>query len=419
MATVNGLTAERMLALEAATVVDGHLDGSGHLILVKHDGSTIDAGDALVGIPEASTSVSGAVELATSAETITGTDTVRAVTPSGFAAGFSAGFSPAFASAFPSAFSSAYAAVPGDKVQIITAPAESAADTSYPVGASITSVSSGSGWTPNSGQGTVYTIRQNSSSTRTYQMFYANFGGTQTPISWFRTYHTTNGGGGWTSWQRLVTTAYLAGMDATQNLFWGGDTNLYRSAADTLKTDDSLVVGGNLTVSGNLTVTGNLSVSGIGKKIWKVKTVGESVASNTTPQDDDDLFFTPGASTTWAIRLGLIHSIAGSVVDLRVRFAFPTNATLHLVGMGPDVALANATTLSQTVWTAFSGVTSSPTANIDYGSTTPIVGSMVHLVLTTTATSTGDFKLQFSQVSPSGTPITMDPGSHLLAERVA
>lgn len=33
-----------------------------------------------------------------------------------------------------------------------------------------------------------------------------------------------------------------------QGVWWNGDTNLYRSAADTLKTDDSLVVGANLSV---------------------------------------------------------------------------------------------------------------------------------------------------------------------------
>lgn len=43
MATVTGLTAERMIAIEAASVVDGEvvLD---NLILTKHDGSTINAG---------------------------------------------------------------------------------------------------------------------------------------------------------------------------------------------------------------------------------------------------------------------------------------------------------------------------------------------------------------------------------------
>ena len=44
MATITGLTADRMLEIEGESIVDGSIDGSGHLILVKFDGSTIDAG---------------------------------------------------------------------------------------------------------------------------------------------------------------------------------------------------------------------------------------------------------------------------------------------------------------------------------------------------------------------------------------
>lgn len=44
MATVTGLTADRMLAIEAASIVDGEVDSSGNLILTKHDGTEIDAG---------------------------------------------------------------------------------------------------------------------------------------------------------------------------------------------------------------------------------------------------------------------------------------------------------------------------------------------------------------------------------------
>lgn len=44
MATVTGLTAARMLEIEAASVVSGAINGSNHLILTKHDGSTVDAG---------------------------------------------------------------------------------------------------------------------------------------------------------------------------------------------------------------------------------------------------------------------------------------------------------------------------------------------------------------------------------------
>lgn len=45
MATVTGLTAARMLAIEAASIVDGDIVGD-NLILTKHDGSTVDAGNA-------------------------------------------------------------------------------------------------------------------------------------------------------------------------------------------------------------------------------------------------------------------------------------------------------------------------------------------------------------------------------------
>jgi microcystin-dependent protein len=43
MATVTGLTAERMLEIESASVVDGEIV-DGHLILTKYDGTEIDAG---------------------------------------------------------------------------------------------------------------------------------------------------------------------------------------------------------------------------------------------------------------------------------------------------------------------------------------------------------------------------------------
>jgi microcystin-dependent protein len=49
MATITGLTAERMKEIEDASVVDGDVVG-GHLILTKFDGSTIDAG-AVTGPP--------------------------------------------------------------------------------------------------------------------------------------------------------------------------------------------------------------------------------------------------------------------------------------------------------------------------------------------------------------------------------
>lgn len=44
MGTITGLTADRMIAIEAASVVDGDVVGD-NLVLTKHDGSTINAGN--------------------------------------------------------------------------------------------------------------------------------------------------------------------------------------------------------------------------------------------------------------------------------------------------------------------------------------------------------------------------------------
>lgn len=45
MAVITGLTAEAMQAIVDGTIASGSVNGSGHLILTKHDGSTIDAGN--------------------------------------------------------------------------------------------------------------------------------------------------------------------------------------------------------------------------------------------------------------------------------------------------------------------------------------------------------------------------------------
>lgn len=83
MATVVGMTADAINAELDALVTSAEFDGSGHLILTLRDATEVDAGAPSLSTPDASTTVKGIVELATTAETSTGTDTVRAVTPAG------------------------------------------------------------------------------------------------------------------------------------------------------------------------------------------------------------------------------------------------------------------------------------------------------------------------------------------------
>lgn len=61
MATITVLTAARMLAIEAKSVVSGLVNGSGHLILTKFDGTTVDAGSVIgpAGPPGGATGAAG------------------------------------------------------------------------------------------------------------------------------------------------------------------------------------------------------------------------------------------------------------------------------------------------------------------------------------------------------------------------
>lgn len=176
MATVTGMTAAAMQAIRDGTVVNAIFDSANHLILTKYDGTQIDAGV----VSTSTTTASGLVELATSAETLTGTDATRAVTPAGLAS------------------------IPGYKVQVLAANslAENAASTAYPLGTSIMSLTTGSGWTVNSGFGAIITNK--SETDRAMQTCFPNSGGFNPPRSWQRMYHSTAGGGGWTAWAQSM-----------------------------------------------------------------------------------------------------------------------------------------------------------------------------------------------------------------------
>jgi hypothetical protein len=222
-------TSERTAEIEAASITSGEINPAGHLVLTRHDGTPIDMG-AVSGVqldagttyskadvfsyvgdtdpgavpdgsvwfdttgptgPFASTTQQGLVELATSAEAVTGTDTARAVTPAGVAA------------------------VLASKILAANAVTETALPSAYPLGISQMSLTTGSGWSVNSGFGSVITYRTETD--RTVQLAYSNPGGTGTPRSWIRQYHTSNNGGGWTAWSQQMAIKTLTAASITQS----------------------------------------------------------------------------------------------------------------------------------------------------------------------------------------------------------
>lgn len=182
MAIVTGMTAAAMIAIRNGTVVSAHFDSANHLILTKYDGTTVDAGVMVA----ANTALAGPVELATNAETQSGSATNLAVTPAGLAS------------------------LPGYRVQIVSGHPETDAPGAWPSGVSLQSVGASSGWSLNNGFGTV--ITSNISTGYCVQEFYKSAGGTSSVQSWERTYNAFDGGGGWTVWrERSVATTLTPG----------------------------------------------------------------------------------------------------------------------------------------------------------------------------------------------------------------
>lgn len=283
---VQSLTKDRMLAIEAASIVNGYIDGSGHLILVQHDGTEIDAGDALLAVANASTTQVGVVELATTAETNAGTDTVRAVTPASL-----------------TNILSRVAALELVGVDLIAPLAQSAAITSYPKGVSLMEVGAGSGWTPNGGFGLVVTYY--SSATRTSQSFYAN----QNDKEW-RRYYYFDLVGGWGPWRFQgteesldaasfsQTTAVSAYPEGTSHMWitstqataggwsWGAQFGTLHTTRPWGTTDAQQIwqMGGGTSIISTLWVrTGNSGGWGVWKQMARVQDYvdADTVVSNT------------------------------------------------------------------------------------------------------------------------------------------
>jgi hypothetical protein len=219
MATVTGMTAAAMQAIRDGTVVSAAFDSANHLILTKHDGTTVDGG----ALGAATTTLAGPVALATNAQTQSGSSTNLAVTPAGLAS------------------------LPGYRVQILAdnAVSESATPASYPFGTSLMSAGTGSGWSINGGFGAVVT--HNLSTSRTAQTFYENSGGTVPTKAWVREYNSAVGGGGWTTWAQMMLMVQLVPASFVQTTTKGnypaGMSRLYYTTSTSASWDFTGMAG--------------------------------------------------------------------------------------------------------------------------------------------------------------------------------
>jgi hypothetical protein len=118
-------------------------------------------------------------------------------------------------------------------------------------------------------------------------------------------------------------------VDSDSELWWGSgsatvDTNLYRSGANTLKTDDSLIVNGDLTVLG------------IGQSVYLERTSDTATASDATVNADAFFTFSMAASATYVVEIYAI--VNGTAGDFKCSWTVPASATGSRQCIGPELA---------------------------------------------------------------------------------
>ncbi|MFI5687910.1 hypothetical protein [Streptomyces sp. NPDC051636] len=187
------------------------------------------------------------------------------------------------------------------------------------------------------------------------------------------------------------------------------DTNLYRSAANTLTTDD------NLNVALNLAVTGNLTVSGIGQTLFARKTADTTRTSTTTMSDDPHLTVNVAASATYTVYAYLVYQ-AGTTGDINVAFTQPTGAagSWQGTGLGRGVTASIGT----------DGFTVRMNTN-DIGTTQPrsyggdTTNQAIQIMGIVRTSSSGAFTVQWSQAASDATGTILRTDSWMQLVRVA
>ena len=201
-------------------------------------------------------------------------------------------------------------------------------------------------------------------------------------------------------------------VEADGATYWGPggstapDTRLYRSAADTLRTDDSFIVGTNLTVSGNL------AVSGVGQALFAYKAI-DTARSTATLSDAPHLTFSATANAVYEVE-GFLHyyTTDATNADMNVDFTCPASAAGIWTGFGQP---AGATAVDGTVRTMSTAIDGSR----NYGALTDTVNPLVIILRGTLVTTTaGTYALSWARTGASGT-LTLLAYSHMKLTRVA
>lgn len=165
------------------------------------------------------------------------------------------------------------------------------------------------------------------------------------------------------------------------------------------------------TIGDNLTVNGNLSVAGIGKNTIAVKSVNQSITSNTTFANDADVKLPVAANATYLMTSVLKYD-ADASGDFAAQWIGPAGASAVGSVTGLLVSATNDTNLFVVGFTlsdlhAFGG----------RGTGVPRAGQWVGTI--TTGATAGTLQLQWAQYTSDAVATVLYAGSFLTLQRIA
>lgn len=179
------------------------------------------------------------------------------------------------------------------------------------------------------------------------------------------------------------------------------DTNLYRSAANVLATDDSFTVGGNLTVTG------------INGSVHARKTADTNVTNNATPTPDPHLFIPVVANAVYEIDGILFATSASQTPDINIQLDGPAASAGTWHTIAPPTSATTDDSSVRTIATALGAARTYglQTASQIFGF--PLSGMIE------TAGNAGNLTVSWAQSTANATATTVKIYSWIRLTRVA
>lgn len=218
----------------------------------------------------------------------------------------------------------------------------------------------------------------------------------------YRTYFSNGTAPASASWVEIPNSSGTFGstlkLASAAQLTIGADVNIYRGAANQLKTDDSLVVAGDLTVSG------------IGQLQFVRKTADETVTSSNAYQNDDHLVLPVVANAIYRVEGYIVYQTV-SAAGINMRMTGPAGTGLWTFSA---VSVSSGTTDTGSVRTATgaNGTGSAYLGGAGANMTAILRGTFL-------PTASGNLQFEWSQNAANATGTIVRANSWLELYRVA